>query len=361
MTRDPWGSTANRRVARLIRETVDQLQLDLHGLTVLTEAATGHYAATAAIAVAGGAAKVYAIAGDSAWGSAGDAADATRALAREVDSGAALAIVTAPSEDILGAVDVITNLGFVRPIDASRVSQLKPTAVVSLMCESWEVRPSDVDVEECLRHGIVVLGTNESTPDWPVFSYSGVLALRMLFEAGLEVLGSRVTVLGRDKFAPVIASALRSAGAQVTIDREITIASCRVAMNGADAIIVADYASDEVILGGSGLVPAPVVAAAAPDAVIIQFAGAVDEATLRAAGLDVWPSPVVPARRMARTFAALGPKPVIQLHAAGLRVGEAAARRRLGGEGVDEVIERVCRDLPLALPPNQIPARTPVQ
>ena len=347
----------NRRVARLIRESVGQLQLDLAGLVVLTEAATGHYAVTAAVAVAAGAGKVYAVASDSPWGTAEDAARETQALAREVATAAEPTIITAVPADVLGTVDVITNLGFVRPIDAECVAHLKPTAVVSLMCEPWEVRPLDVDIEACLRRGIVVLGTNESTPDWPVFSYSGALALRMLFEAGLEVLGSRVAVLGRDKFAPVIAEALRGAGAHVSIDRELNPASSRIAMHGADAIIVADYASDEVILGGSGLVPAPIVADAAPDAVIVQFAGAVDERTLRAEGLVVWPSPPVPARRMARTFAALGAKPVIQLHAAGLRVGEAAARLQLRGEGMDDVIEKVCRDLSLAMPPAQALAR----
>ena len=40
----------SRRTARLIRETIEQLELDLSGLSVLTEAATGHYAVTAAIA-----------------------------------------------------------------------------------------------------------------------------------------------------------------------------------------------------------------------------------------------------------------------------------------------------------------------
>lgn len=348
--------TSNGRVAGLIREAIDQLHLDLQGLVVVTEAATGHYAVTAALAAAAGADKVFAIASDSAWGRAAAAERETRSLVSKVAPASDVTIVNDASAAVIGAADVITNLGFVRPIDEQRAAQLKPTAVVALMCESWEVRPSDVDIDACARRGIVVLGTNEHAPEWPVFSYSGALAIRMLFDAGIEVLGSRVAVLGRDDFGPVIADALRGVGAHVSIDRELTRASSRAAMLGADAIIVVDYASDDLILGPRGLVRTEDVADVAPASVIVQFAGAIDDTDLRARGFDVWPDPVVPARRMSSTFAALGPKPVIQLHAAGLRVGEAAARLRRRGLPVAETIATVCRDLALAMPPTGHPA-----
>lgn len=340
-----------RRVARLIRESIEQLALDLTGIVVLTEAATGHYALTAPLAAAAGADMVFAVAGDSAWGTAADAASATRAAAEATGVTRNITVIDHAASDALGIADLVTNLGFVRPLDARRIGQLKPTAVVSLMCEPWEVRPSDVDVEACIERGIVVLGTNEHAPEWPVFSYSGPLAVRMLLDAGFEVLGTRVTILGRDSFASVIGKSLRAAGARVRIDRQLTRTSTRTAASAADAIIVADYASTEVIVGPDGLVRTRDLLEVAPDAAIIQFAGAVDDADLRASGFPVWPDPVVPPRRMSRTFAALGPKPVIQLHAAGLRVGEAATRLRQAGISPGETIEAVCRDLPLALPP----------
>jgi hypothetical protein len=343
-------------VARLVHEVIESLHLDLQGLTVLTEAATGHYAATAAIAAAAGAEQIIAIAGDSPWGGAADAEQATRSLVTAVEPGAGLTLVRHATPDVLGTADLITNLGFVRPLDEQRLRHLKPTAVISLMCESWEARPADIDVDACRRHGIVVLGTNEHTPEWPLFSYSGPLAIQMLFDAGMKVSGSKVAVLGRDNFAPVIASALRDTGARVSVDRDLTRTSSRVAMDDADAIVVADYASDDVIVGPRGLVRTEDVADVAPNAVIVQFAGAVDDTDLRARGFDVWPDPVVPARRMSRTFAALGPKPVIELHAAGLLVGATAARLRLQGMATTETIDTVCRKLPLAMPPAGHPA-----
>jgi hypothetical protein len=342
--------TNDRRAGRLVQEAIDQLALSMNGLVVLTEAATGPYAVTAAIAAAAGAEAILAVARDSLWGTAADAVSATRAMVRSCARHDDLTIVNEMSADVLRAADVVTNLGFVRPLDEVRVGHLKATSVVSLMCEPWEVRPEDVDVRACVRRGIVVIGTNESSPGWPVFAYSGPLAMYMLFEAGIEIFRSRIAVLGRDRFAPEIAKALRRAGASVRVDRRFTRASSRAAVRGADAIVVADYASDEVLVGREGLLKTNDLLEVAPDASIIQFAGGLDEQELRKNGFNVWPTPAVPPRRMSRTFAALGLKPVIELHAAGLRVGEAAARLRLQGVPAADAIDAVCRDLPIALP-----------
>ena len=56
------------RTVSVIDRMIDSLQLDLKGLTVLTEAASGAYAWTPLIAARAGAAHVIAMARDSAWG-----------------------------------------------------------------------------------------------------------------------------------------------------------------------------------------------------------------------------------------------------------------------------------------------------
>ncbi len=71
-----------------------------------------------------------------------------------------------------------------------------------------------------------------------------------------------------------------------------------------------------------------------PGAVIAHIAGGVDEASLRAAGLICWPERLAPAGYMSVTTDYVGPRPLIDLHAAGLRVGQAmalAARRGVRG------------------------------
>ena len=81
------------------------------------------------------------------------------------------------------------------PVRATFVSRLKPGAVVSLMCEPWEVRPQDVDVAACRAAGIPVLGTNERDPGVQTFRFVGMLALKLLLELEIEVLSSRIVVV----------------------------------------------------------------------------------------------------------------------------------------------------------------------
>lgn len=73
-----------RRTARLIDEAIDAFDLDLTELSIYTEAATGGFAATAAIAVAAGAETVYALAEGSRYGSAAEAQAHIKQLAKHV-------------------------------------------------------------------------------------------------------------------------------------------------------------------------------------------------------------------------------------------------------------------------------------
>ena len=76
-----WNDHSLARAARLINEiTRSHLSLDLSGLNVVTEAATGAFAVTAAIAALAGA-EVQAIAADSQYGSFDDARIATLSVA----------------------------------------------------------------------------------------------------------------------------------------------------------------------------------------------------------------------------------------------------------------------------------------
>lgn len=329
------GVPAPARVVRLMREAIDRLGLDLTGLSVLTEAGSREYAVTAPLAALAGAAEVTAVTRDSRHGRAADNAAAATALAELCGVAARVRVITELDPRAVARADVVTNLGFVRPIGAAMVKLMKPTAVVPLMCEAWEWRPGDVELDACRERGVVVLGTNEDHPAVDVFRYSGSLGLKLLLEAGVELHKSVVVIVGRDRFAPVLADAARRAGATVHVVAELRSASSRALLATADALLVADYATDDVIVGDGGAVTAAELAALAPGICVVPFAGAVDVAALERAGVRCHPAERLEPRRMARTLAHLGPRPVIDLHAAGLKVGELAARARLRGLDAD--------------------------
>ena len=61
--------TVERRAARLLRQAIADYGLDLSGLTVFTEAASGPYLHTPILAALAGAEKVYAQTANSAYAS----------------------------------------------------------------------------------------------------------------------------------------------------------------------------------------------------------------------------------------------------------------------------------------------------
>lgn len=322
------GGIANpSRLAKLIRDAIAFLRLDLSGLTVLTEAASGPFVVTPVIAALAGAERVLALTRDSRYGSVAEVIAQTRALDALCGVRRAAEIYPGRPAELFAQADIVTNLGFVRPLDAEAVAAMKPTAVIPLMCEAWEFRPGDVALDEARRKGIQVLGTNEDYPGLEVFAYSGWLCLKMLFEAQVEVHKSRLVVVGSDKFGRVIERLLARAGARVQLLPELS-RSVSASLAGIDALIVADYTRTETIIGPSGDLTAAELARLAEGVTVIQFAGRVDIQSLAEQGIFTYPGAYLDSRRMAQTLAALGPRPVVELHTAGLKVGEMAARGR---------------------------------
>jgi len=173
---------------------IERCQLDLAGRVVLTEAATGAYAVTPVLAALAGA-QVYALAAGTRYATPQELAAGTAELARLAGVADQIELIPAKTPGVAGAADIVTNSGQVRPIDAAMVGQLKPSAVIPLMYESWEYRGTDVDLEACRGRGIPVAGTNETHPAVGVFSFLGPMAVKQLHDAGIAVYDSDIVLL----------------------------------------------------------------------------------------------------------------------------------------------------------------------
>jgi len=309
------------RLPGLIHDAISRLSLDLRNLVVLTEAASGPYVVTPVIAALAGAKRVIAFAADSSYATAEHVIAQTRALEKLCGIEGKTEIHIGRRLDLFGEADIVTNLGFVRPIDAAAVVAMKPTAVIPLMCEAWEQRPGDVDVTACRQKGITVAGTNEDHPTVDVFEYSGFLALKMLFDAQIEIHKSRILVVSSDKFGRVIETRLKSVGASVWLIPSLS-RQAGVQFSRLDAVMIADYTRQDYIIGPGGDISVAEAVSLFRSATIMQFAGRNDAEELASAGMNVYPAAELSPYRMAFTLALLGPRPVIDLHAAGLRVGQ---------------------------------------
>jgi hypothetical protein len=283
---------------------------------------------TAPLAARAGADRVVALARP--WGGR-DAADVgreTAALAAALGVASRVAVVTERRPDDLAAADVVTNLGFVRPLDRALVTVLGPAAAIAYMREGWETRDGEVDLQACRERGVPVFATDEHHPDVRVFDACGLLALKLLLEAGADLGAGPIVVVSPDPFGPAIADCLGKLGARVGLVASIGAALDR--LPGAEALVVADFTAATPIVGPGGLPPAA-IAERAPDLAVVAFAGGVDGPGLIRAGVRCAPAEGGRPGRMGRTLADLGPRPVVDLHAAGLKVGAAAARGRRAG------------------------------
>lgn len=333
------------RVERLLGRLVGDYELDLEGLTVLTEAASGPYLYTPVLAALAGA-EVLALTADSSYASAAEVEQATSRAAAAVGVAERLDVAVGRTDELIRRADIVTNSGFVRPIDAAMVSALKDTAVVSLMWETWELRPDELDLDACRARGILVLGTDEGQEPLVLYPYLGFAALKLLFELGLEGYKSRVIVLGGGRsFGAAIRERLAEFGLDVAwfADEEADAAPYDELAGffeneGAsyDALLVAEHVVDRMLVGPGGVLPAETIRRVNPSLRVGVVAGNVSAEDLDASEIVYRPERLRPFGYMSYQPADLGPRPVVELYAAGLKVGEAMARARLAGMSIED-------------------------
>ena len=305
-------------LARLVDEAVGRCHLCLAGRRVVTEAATGAYAATALLAATSGA-EVVALARPTSHGSVAEVHLWLLETARLLGVADRIDVVEHLTPEHLASADVVTNSGHVRPLDRRLIMNLKPTAVVPLMMEAWEVgagRP-DVDLAALGRRGIAHAGTNERHPAVGVFEYLGLMAVKLLLDSGVPVFGTHLLLLCDNPFRDYLERTLTACGAEVTVasSPDAVVRTARPV----DAIVVSLTPRAGARLGANDLAR---LAHVAPGAVLAQFFGDIDRDSAAACGFSCWPDPAPPHGHMGVLPSAIGDEPIVRLQAGGLKVGE---------------------------------------
>lgn len=339
------------RCYRLIQQALKKFNLNLSGLKILTEAATGYYILTSIIAALAGADKVYALTKDSKYGTIEEVKKTTLSLANRWDIGQKIDIILSRCDERIGEADIVTNLGFMRPIDKELISRLKETAVIPLMFETWEFRKEDVDLAECKRRGIPVLGTNEHAPELDTFSYIGPLAIKLAFELDIEVIHSNVVVVGGGAFGESTVKAFKQLGANVTniqVNKGDRLDDNWVLDEVAksDLLVFVEHVCRDLLVGTNGQLSLGTLLQINPSISIVHIAGFVDGNAIEQSQIPHRPKKIGSLGYMSITTDYLGPKPLIDLHTAGLKVGEAMARARLGGLTCEEAIQVALKSSP---------------
>ena len=311
------------RLARLATQSVAELQLDLSGRSVLTEAATGAYAVTPALAALAGA-HVVAVTRPSRYGTVEDVVAETQQLTELLGVSDAVTVTDRLTAAHISAADVVTNSGHLRPLDAEKISRMRPSAVVPMMFEAWEVGAGrqDVDLDALRARGIRFAGTNERHPLVDVFSYLGPMACAALQDAGFPVYRTRVHVVCDNPFDAYLMGGLHSMGADTrlfTSVDEMLAQAMSTSHQGPDAVLVAMTPT------GESVISPPMLAAmstAWPEAAVVQYWGDVDRHAARRLDVPVWPPDAPSPGHMAVLPNRVGPDPTVRLQAGGLKVAQ---------------------------------------
>jgi hypothetical protein len=313
----------SQRLVSLIQQAVQRCELQLDNLIVLTEAATGAYAVTPVVAAIAGAKKVFAIARSSRYGTLEEVKAQTLELAALAGVSDRIQFITEKTKDIVAQGDIITNSGHVRPINAEMIAWMKPTAVIGLMYEAWEFRPEDVDLTSCHQRGIQVAGVNERHPSVDVFSFLGIMAVKLLLDAGVAVYTSNILLLCDNPFSSFIERGLVNAGANVDTVDSIAAASTDKTY---DAILVALQPRPEPVLS---VKDAAMIAKYWPGALVAQYWGDIERSAFSAHNIPICPEVEPKPGHMAILPSAIGPEPIIRLQTGGLKAAEAIWRQPL--------------------------------
>ena len=343
-----------KRIEKLIGNAIDRYNLDLSGLTVFTEAASGNYVVTPLIAALAGSDQVFAITRNSKHGTAADVQNFTLELAQKWGVGDRVEVVFDKIPSMLSQVDIVTNLGFVRPIDKRMIAHLKPTAVLPLMWETWEFREADLDLSECRCKGIMVLGTNEREVTLNLFTYVGYLAVKLAFELEIEIYRSRIVVVGSGSFGESSVKVFDKLEADIkyidlSAGNSLETESAKAMLRDADLVVLVEHHSRACLIDSEGQITVDELLMLSPHLSIVHIAGNINREEIDSVAIPCVPQKSAAPSHMSVATDYLGPKPVIALHTAGLKVGEGMARTRLAGLDPIEAEKKVLRDLPLAM------------
>lgn len=346
-----------KRAQRLMESAIADFELDLRGITVLTEAASGPFVVTPVIAALAGADRVFAVGRDSRFGAFTEIKAYTESWGASFGITDRLLVTDRSALEFAADAQLVTNLGFLRPLNQTFIARLGPEAAISLMWEPWEYRPEDLDLAACYRYGVPVLGTCETHPRLQIFRYVGLIALKLLLVAEIEVFKARIVVIGSGHFGAETCQVLAVNGADIfpldpTMQAEFQD-DLQALITEADAVVIVEHNLKRQLLGGdSGIQLEWLVQGGVQ---VIHICGTLDDRELATHGVVKLPHHKGTPGFMSVTTDYVGPRPVIDLHTAGLKVGESLVHGKRTTSTITGAISYALKNSPaLNFSPEQL-------
>lgn len=301
---------------------IDRIGLNLTGLNILTEVGSNYYKYLPLIASIAGAKNVTAWCKDSKYG-----------LAEEIVQEAKNAIkIWSCNDNIIFRSndrnfqdiqnsDIITNSGMLRPLDSQFIRFAKQNAVISLMFESWELRPGDIDLDICRENKIRVTGVSENNSVMSIFEYSGILAAKLILNAGVEIFQSNILIWSNDEFGEIAKKWIQKLEPKTIIICNDTDKFYQFLEN-ADLVYFCDYHEDRQYFGPKGFLSLDRISQIKPTITFCHLYGKISKFECNKFGIKLYPDKDGQNKIMSETLSFVGIEPVIQLLIAGLKAAQ---------------------------------------
>jgi len=312
------------------KQLVEKYQIDCTGLTILTEAASGSYFFNPLIPIVANANSVMTFCKSSSYGNVEQIEEQMSVVYSELGYRDNYYFLKVLNEECLGQADIVTNSGHLRPLDEEFFRSLKDTAVIPLMWEPWEMREGEVDLAMAKERGILIMGTNEHSAPCDMRPYSPLTALHLMMQHKASIVDDRILLIGsQSTLAVAIEKGLDSLGVackRISVDEpNIEIEK---ALEWATYILVAEHSYKGAIIGSGGIIENEMIKENNISGIGV-VSGFVDSNSLMDCGISVFPEKIAPYGYMSYSPCEIGPYGVMDLFAAGIKVGEIMAKCRL--------------------------------
>ncbi len=310
-----------KRAITIINNTINELNLKLTDLNVLTEVGSNNYLFTPIIPALANANKVFAWVNNSKYGNGAEIIENCMKVLNELGLNNVEFSLNERNPNHIIEADIITNSGFVRPLDRNLLSfVIKRNVAIPIMFEAWELRKSDIDIEYCRELGINIGGTDENHFSINVFSFIQELSLKMVFESGLEVKDNFILVWSNDQFGVMAEEAFKRNGAKVLRSNKIDDFILNIQF--LDLVFICDYYESRDYFGKSkdSIFHENIISLF--NGKFIHLYGKVNIGYCKSMDLDIWPQIDGYERTMTKTLDYLGSIPTLRLLTAGFKVGE---------------------------------------
>lgn len=335
-----------------IDKLINSLQLDLEGLTVITEAASHEYQLMPIIAAKAGA-KVVALGKDTSYGKYLAIKNEIEQKANQYRIHNKLEVKRLDNFDNWSNADIITNSGMLRPITKEKISKFKKTAVIPLLWETWEFRPNEIDILSCQNYNIPLIGTNENFSKIDMFMYPGMLAIYLLNKEKIDYSTEEIAFFGGGLTGTLIVNHISKLNDSILwfcdshrkdLTEQIPVKydqhNLLYEKENLRVIFISEHSDPINLVGDNGLINIKKLKKKFPNLILIHLCGNIDIKHLIDSKIKVIPSQIAKFGYMSVLPNVFGEIPMIKLFAAGLKVGEIAAKERLSGASVEKAIQK---------------------